>query len=90
MTEGRLSNLEIRKAKQHEQTEHVVLDVGSARLHVSLSPEQAAVTAHDGDRQASILLDEDETITTVTHEDDVSVVDRTGSIVDPMAVTSGK
>jgi hypothetical protein len=88
MTEGRLRNLEIRKAKRHEETDHIVLDVGSARLHVTLSEQQAAAVVHDGHRQASILLDANEEITTVTHEEDVSVVDRTGSLVDPLATTS--
>jgi hypothetical protein len=87
MTEGRLEDLEIRKAHTHKNTEHLVADIGSARAHISIADEQACITVHDGGQQASIILNDSEDITTVTHEDDVDVVDRTGSLVDPLAST---
>ena len=88
MTEGRLKDLEIRRAQHERDTDHLVVDIGSARAHISLTEEKACVTVHDSDTQASIVLDSDEDVTTVAHEEGISVVDRTDGILDPMAVTS--
>jgi hypothetical protein len=93
MTEGRLRNLEIRKAKRHEQTEHLVIDIGSARAHISLADggaRQASVTVHDSERQASIILDPNEEIGTVVHEDGIDAIEDTKPLHDPMAVTSAE
>lgn len=88
MTEDYLDSIKIKKAEEHHETEHLVIDIGGARTHISLADGQAVVTVHDSDRQASIILDDDQDVETVSHPDDVACVERTEGITDPMATTS--
>lgn len=70
MTLDTLTDVEVEMMEYHGQTQHLVLNVGDARVFINHSPENQTSIVVNGDgekEQASIILNEAEAVDGLLH-----------------------
>lgn len=75
------------RPNQDESTEHVEMRVGDALSYLTHTEDgTTALVVVDGERQASIILDSDDEINTVTHAPETDVVERSQGAAAPCSL----
>lgn len=78
---------EISKNVDRPDCEHIVIDIGGVRIHCTHTKDKTtSITAHDSEHQSSILADDQDAITTVTYEGDITPVEREHGLTDLFAM----
>lgn len=71
---------------QSEPTEHAQMRLGDSLAYLTHTEDgTAALVVVDGEKQASIILDEDDKINTVTHAPDTDIVERSRGAAAPLS-----